>query len=84
MPAGTPLTPTIAAQNTPVSPEDTNSDWPWAAAWANVTSSASVKPVAKASSSHSPAEKDAWRVVLSVTQRLIVARMSSLASDAPS
>src|SRR3954451_17569735 len=84
MPAGTPLTPTTAAQNTPVSPEETNSDWPCAAAWASVTSSASVKPVAHASSSHSPALNDACRVALSVTQRLIVARMSSFDSDAPS
>jgi hypothetical protein len=78
------LTPTIAAQNTPVSPEDTNSDWPWAAACWRVTSSASVNPVANAKSSHSPAENDACRVLLSVTQRLIVARMSSLDNDAPS
>src|SRR4051812_9090142 len=84
IPAGTPLTPTTAAQNTPVSPEETNSDWPWAAACAKVTSSASVKPVANASSSHSPAENEAWVVRSSVTQRLIVARMSSLDSDAPS
>src|SRR3954452_6408097 len=84
IPAGTPLTPTTAAQNTPVSPEDTNSDWPWAAACCSVTSSASVKPVAKASSSHSPAENDACVVRSSVTQRLIVARMSSLLKEAPS
>jgi hypothetical protein len=74
----------MAVQNTPVSPEDTNSDWPCAAACIKDTSSASVNPVAKASSSHSPAENDAWEVRSSVTQRLIVARMSSLDSDAPS
>src|SRR5262249_45933864 len=84
MPAGAPLTPTTAAQDTPVAPQDTNSDWPRAAACCSVTSSASVKPVANASSSHSPAENDACRVELSVTQRLMVARMSSLDSDAPS
>jgi hypothetical protein len=43
-----------------------------------------VKPVGKASSSHSPALKDGRRVALPVTRRLIVARMSSLDSDAPS
>src|SRR3954452_20922486 len=79
-PAGTPLAPTIAVQNVPESPLDTNSVWPWAAACASPGSSPSVKPVAAASASHSPAEKLAWRVVLSVTQRLMVARMSSLES----
>src|SRR5689334_22735860 len=82
-PAGTPFVPTSAVQNVPVSPEETKSVWPCAAAWASTWSRPSVKPVAAARTSHSPAEKLAWRVVLSVTQRLIVARMSSLESVEP-
>src|SRR6185437_17023564 len=82
-PAGTPFTPTTAGQNEPVSPLEVNSVWPCAAACWSTASSAVSKPLTCASTSHSPAEKLACLLVLSVTQRLIVARMSSLESDGP-
>src|SRR3954449_10046603 len=78
-PGGPPLTPMITGQNEPVSPLEVNSVWPWAAPCWRIVSSASVNPVTNASASHSPAEKLAWRVELSLTQRLIVMATSSLA-----
>src|SRR3954449_5493997 len=70
-PAGTPFTPAgPTGQNEPVSPLEVKSVWPCAAACLSVLSTLGWKPVACAMVSHSPAEKLAWRVVLSVTQRV--------------
>src|SRR3954469_5814142 len=83
-PAGTPLTPAgPTGQNEPVSPLEVKRVWPCAAACLRVLSTLVWKPVTCAIVSHSPAEKLACRVVLSVTQRVIVAAMSSFASEPP-
>ncbi len=78
------MTPTIAEQNEPLSPLDTNNDWPCASACFKIGSIAAVRPLTEARSSHSPAEKLACAALLSVTQLLMVLAMSALAKDAPS
>src|SRR3954452_9252558 len=80
-PAGTPLTPTTAEQFEPWSPVETNRLWPWAAARCSTGFRPEVKPLARASASHSPAENDACRMVLSVTHLEMVGRMSVLSSE---
>src|SRR5262249_27429445 len=83
-PAGTPLTPTATGQNPPVSPDDVNTVWPWAAACMNELSSTAIDPASDAANSHSPNDALAARTTFCAANLLNATLMSASSSEGAS